>query len=316
VSGIAPRRTRLDPVFGQFQVNDGELSEESPITPCHAKSTTPHLAFRAGALPIHAVYAEACWTVGAHVHQGYCEVALVVAGEAIQVIDTAAVPTSKGDILFLRDGVVHAIMQPALPLCQVVVSFAPAQLRRQTDLILEPFYDAAHEYKIHPNDEDFGWIAAQFLGLVHVGQMSAGRREPMERAQLDALVRTLLAQYDGPSNAGELTRARYLRQVERHVMTRLRDKICVEDLAAVFGRRPADFSRDFVGKTGMRPTDCVNQVRVAEARRLLEQSDRSITEILYESGFRNSTHFNKVFRRMVGRAPGEHRALVRARQAG
>jgi AraC-like DNA-binding protein/mannose-6-phosphate isomerase-like protein (cupin superfamily) len=303
-------------VFGQFRVNDRELPEESPIAPGRAMGSTPHLAFRAGVRPLYAVYAEECWGIGAHVHQGHCEVALVVAGEATQVVDGTAVPTAKGDVLFVREGAVHAIEPPGLPLCQVVVSFAPSELRGQTDLILEPFYDAAHAYKIHLADDDFGWIAAQFLGLVHAGQMIAARRDEMQGAQLDALVRTLLCQYDGPSNAAELTRARYLRQVERHVMTRLRDKIRVVDLAAVFGKRPAEFSRDFVEKTGIRPTDCVNHVRVAEARRLLEQSDRSITEILYESGFQNSTHFNKMFRRVVGRAPGEHRALVRSAQTG
>jgi AraC-like DNA-binding protein/quercetin dioxygenase-like cupin family protein len=317
---------RLDPVFGQFRVNDGEDAKgESAIMDFFVRGGIEHFAFKSGTLAINAVYVEHTWAVPPHIHHGFYELAFVVGGEGTYLVDGRPIRACKGDVFFLSDNIVHVHEKPLQAFCQVFVSFVPTVLGARTDLAVpsgtenmfyEPFFDLAHDYKLATLAQDFGWICSQFLSLVHICHMRSPHRDEMLRTHLHALFRVLLTQYDGATTCEQATRARYLREVDRYVRAHLRDRIRIENLATALKKRPAEFSREFAATTGMRPTDYVNRVRVDEAKRLLAESDRSITEILYDSGFQNSTHFNKMFKRLVGRSPGDHRAMVRATAQG
>ncbi len=51
----------------------------------------------------------------------------------------------------------------------------------------------------------------------------------------------------------------------------------------------------------------VNDVRVAEACRLLKVSDMRVTSVIYESGFQTKSNFNREFLRVMGKTPSEWR---------
>ncbi|MTI23720.1 AraC family transcriptional regulator [Fulvivirga kasyanovii] len=55
----------------------------------------------------------------------------------------------------------------------------------------------------------------------------------------------------------------------------------------------------------------LNQIRLREAKRLLEQTDRQIMEVAYSVGYGNVSHFNKVFKTSEGCAPNEYRKKLR-----
>jgi AraC-like DNA-binding protein len=49
-------------------------------------------------------------------------------------------------------------------------------------------------------------------------------------------------------------------------------------------------------------------VRVEKAKNLLLNPNLRISEIAYEVGFQSLTHFNRVFKRVVGQSPTDYRA--------
>jgi AraC-like DNA-binding protein len=51
----------------------------------------------------------------------------------------------------------------------------------------------------------------------------------------------------------------------------------------------------------------LNEIRIAETKRLLRETDRTITEIGFAVGYNNITHFNRVFRLETGLSPTEFR---------
>lgn len=51
----------------------------------------------------------------------------------------------------------------------------------------------------------------------------------------------------------------------------------------------------------------VNRRRVEDAAALLLQSDRPAADVMLEAGFRTKSNFNREFRRITGRTPGEYR---------
>ena len=67
------------------------------------------------------------------------------------------------------------------------------------------------------------------------------------------------------------------------------------------------FCKLFKKETGLNFTDYVSRVRVEKAKELLVNPNYQVGEIAYEVGFQSLTHFNRVFRRVVGQAPTEFR---------
>jgi AraC-like DNA-binding protein len=49
---------------------------------------------------------------------------------------------------------------------------------------------------------------------------------------------------------------------------------------------------------------------VEEAKKLLLNRNRRVSEVAYEVGFQSLTHFNRVFRNVVGESPTEYRAAL------
>ena len=67
------------------------------------------------------------------------------------------------------------------------------------------------------------------------------------------------------------------------------------------------FCKIFKKATGLTFTDYVSRVRIERARNLLLNRNLRISEIAYEVGFQSLTHFNRVFKKIVGESPTEYR---------
>jgi len=79
------------------------------------------------------------------------------------------------------------------------------------------------------------------------------------------------------------------------------------EIADRAGMSEAGFSRFFKRATGRTFTQYVQEVRIAEACRLLGETELSVTYIAHASGFGSLTQFNRVFRRLKNRTPTQWR---------
>jgi len=70
------------------------------------------------------------------------------------------------------------------------------------------------------------------------------------------------------------------------------------------------FCKKFKKTTGINFTDYLSRVRIEKAKNLLLNPSLRISEIAYEVGFQSLTHFNRVFKKIVGQAPTEYRAQL------
>ena len=71
------------------------------------------------------------------------------------------------------------------------------------------------------------------------------------------------------------------------------------------------FCKIFKKATGTNFTDYVSRVRVEKARNLLLNPNLRISEIAYEVGFQSLTHFNRVFKKILGQSPTEYRGQLK-----
>ncbi len=72
------------------------------------------------------------------------------------------------------------------------------------------------------------------------------------------------------------------------------------------------FCKLFKKATGLNFTDYVSRVRIEKAKNLLLNPNTRISEVAYEVGFQSLTHFNRVFRKVVGQSPTEFRERLPA----
>ena len=67
------------------------------------------------------------------------------------------------------------------------------------------------------------------------------------------------------------------------------------------------FCKLFHKVTGTTFTEFVSRTRIERAKNLLLNPNLRISEIAYEVGFQSLTHFNRVFRKIVGESPTDYR---------
>ena len=71
------------------------------------------------------------------------------------------------------------------------------------------------------------------------------------------------------------------------------------------------FCKMFKKITGVNFTDYVSRVRIEKAKDLLLNPNLRVSEIAYEVGFQSLTHFNRVFKRILGQSPTEYRGQLK-----
>ena len=83
------------------------------------------------------------------------------------------------------------------------------------------------------------------------------------------------------------------------------------EAAALVGMSEPTFSKYFKRATGQNFSDLVRKLRLAHARRLLERSDKAISDICYEVGFSNLSNFNRHFLNDAGETPRSYRQRMK-----
>jgi len=83
--------------------------------------------------------------------------------------------------------------------------------------------------------------------------------------------------------------------------------IPLEEIAEKVSMSIPGFCRYFKKMTGKTFTKFVNEYRLVHAAKLLHEKQITITDICYESGFSNFSHFNKLFKEFTGKTPGKYR---------
>ena len=62
--------------------------------------------------------------------------------------------------------------------------------------------------------------------------------------------------------------------------------------------------------TGINFTDYLSRVRIEKSKNLLLNPNLRVSEIAFEVGFQSLTHFNRVFKKILGQSPTEYRAQL------
>ena len=254
------------------------------------------------------------WTIRLHRHRGLAQIFLFRTAAVSVRLEDMSLTTTEPHVLFVPPGVVHGFR------------FDEGVDGDVLSLRVDDLWDGVARMLDHPalagagalarsRSENFDQIEALFgqLGQVYHGMNS-------ERANLlDALTRLILAYVSGDLRRDDSGAAvghphaltRHEKQADRFctlLEAHFRDDLSVPDYARAVGVSEPHLTRVCRTVLGSTPNELVRQRRLLEAKRLLEYTQLSVSEIAHLSGFRDPAFFSRTFRQAHGVPPRTYRA--------
>jgi len=98
-----------------------------------------------------------------------------------------------------------------------------------------------------------------------------------------------------------------IQTIYEYLMENYREDIDLQKLASLVSLAPGSLCRFFKMQVGKTIFEYLNIIKVEFACKLLMNKELSITDVAFDSGFNNLSHFNKQFRQITGITPLKYR---------
>lgn len=102
-----------------------------------------------------------------------------------------------------------------------------------------------------------------------------------------------------------------LKPATEYINAHYAENITIDYLATLIKTSPSNFRLRFVRTFGISPGRYITSIRINAARKLLEASNKLVSEIAVETGFWDQSHLTKLFKRERGITPSEYRRRYR-----
>jgi AraC-like DNA-binding protein len=141
-------------------------------------------------------------------------------------------------------------------------------------------------------------------------------RSPEDPLLCNYCFSTLAAQANAPAEAnssmmpetGRISASSKLFKLIHHIEKNLSTGISIETMCKISGMSRNHLFAEFKRELGITPHSFIIECRIAEARRMLEESSMSIKEISDSCGFENIEVFYRTFKQFTSLPPGEYRS--------
>lgn len=116
----------------------------------------------------------------------------------------------------------------------------------------------------------------------------------------------MLSQHDELSAVSENEGIR-ISQIYHYIMMNYNRQITLEEIAGKANMTPQAFCRYFKKRTMRTFVSFLNEVRINEAcQKLIKEGFESISFVAYKCGFNSVTHFNRIFKSVIGKSPSKY----------
>jgi len=252
-----------------------------------------------------------------HAHD-FLEMVIVNGGSGIHLLETREYPIASGDVFVIPRGIRHGY-RDVRNFRITNMLFKPGTVERHfPEIAAMPGF--LHFFRADSGaPEPGGLLNLDSAGLAAVEKLQESILREQEKrepgcdsmclaclAELLIFLCRLLEKHALPP----LPPHRGFAEVRFYVSARFRERIRVEELAAVARMSVRNFQRRFSAENGTSPMQYVRQVRLEKARELLRRTGQSVTEIAAECGFPGASALSTEFRREFGVTPRAFRKSV------
>lgn len=102
-----------------------------------------------------------------------------------------------------------------------------------------------------------------------------------------------------------------INKVYQFIMDNYAESPSLEQISEIANMSSTAFCRYFKSHTNKTYTQFLNEIKIGNACKFLLDYDLSISQVCFEIGFNNFTHFNSQFKRIIGLTPREYRQGIR-----
>lgn len=97
-----------------------------------------------------------------------------------------------------------------------------------------------------------------------------------------------------------------MNKVYQFIMDNAAENPTLEEVSRVAHMSETAFCRYFKSRTNKTYTQFLNEIKIGNACKLLIDNDLSISQVCFEIGFNNFTHFNSQFKKIMGITPKQY----------
>lgn len=228
----------------------------------------------------------------------YHEMELIIDGNGFQWLNNANVPFGPGSLFLLSPEDYHRV-HPETPVHLFSIHVPVKTAERMG------FEQISNAYAMQLSMQETALFVQMldFLSEPQAAEMLYYEQE------LQAVAMQLLARLLRGGTAYALSKpGKHLQQALKYIRAHHSDPaLRIAEVAEVCGLSPSYFSSLFHHAVGCCFADYVLDYRLQHACALLAVTDKSITEIAYESGFASLAHFYRSFKKNVGFTPTTYR---------
>lgn len=113
------------------------------------------------------------------------------------------------------------------------------------------------------------------------------------------------------TNTHKISETERMRIVHEYVLKHFKENINLSTVASLSNMTEAAFCRYFKSRTNKTFSDFVKEIRIGNACKILQNEQKSISQICYESGYNTVSNFNNQFKSLKGISPLQYQKLYR-----
>lgn len=172
------------------------------------------------------------------------------------------------------------------------------QVNLQPDLLI------THEQGIYTNGGAFSFLnLIIYLVEKYFDRQTAIYCSKIFQIEIDRNSQSEFAIFTGQKSHGDEMVIKAQEFIENHI----EEKISFEKLSGRFSVGRRNFDRRFIKATGNTPLEYAQRVKIESAKKSLESTRKTVSEVMYESGYSDVKAFREVFRKITGMSPLEYK---------
>ena len=98
-----------------------------------------------------------------------------------------------------------------------------------------------------------------------------------------------------------------VRRALAHIHGHFTEPVSLAEIAVAAHASPEHLAREFRRRVGRTVVEALQLLRINHARQLLTETDRTVLDIAFSSGFESAEHFYRTFRKLAGTTPRTYR---------
>ncbi len=252
-----------------------------------------------------------------HYHPEF-EIIFVEKSYGIRVMGNHISNFSDGDLMFISPNLPHVWRNDKdfyKGNKDLLVDVYVIQFRE--DALGKEFFDLpefAHIRKLFLHGKQGMWIKGRDRSVIadlikNVYYSSGIERLIMFLKTIDALANTKefdLLSNPGYTNAYNIADSERINRVMNFLLEHYNREISLDQIAGLVNLNKSSFCRYFKNRTHKTCSQFLNEIRIAHACKELLNKNMTISEICYETGYNNISHFNRQFKLITGTTAGKY----------